>query len=130
MRKLLLDTSIIIDFLRRKDKEESFLYKLLEEDLYISIITHTELSAGKSVWEKKIARKELEELFSGIEILPLNKEISSLAGQIKAFDQKLSLLDGVIAATAIYFNLDLVTLNIKDFADIPEIKLFKENLVS
>lgn len=130
MRKFLLDTSIIIDFLRRKDKEETYLFKLSEEDLYISIITHTELYAGKSVWEKKTARKELEELFSGIDILPLNKEISSLSGRLKAFHQNLSLLDCIIAATAIYFKLDLVTLNTKDFGVLEDIKIFKESLVS
>ncbi|OGG03855.1 hypothetical protein A2W14_04920 [Candidatus Gottesmanbacteria bacterium RBG_16_37_8] len=130
MRKLLLDTSIIIDFLRHKDKEETHLYKLSEEDLYMSIITHTELYAGKSVWEKKTARKELEELFSGIDILPLNQEISILAGQIKAFHQNLTLLDCLIAATAVYFKLDLVTFNTKDFGVLKEVRLFKENLVS
>ena len=130
MRKLLLDTSIIIDFLRHKDKEETHLYKLSEEDLYMSIITHTELYAGKSVWEKKTARKELEELFSGIDILPLNQEISILAGQIKAFHQNLTLLDCLIAATAVYFKLDLVTFNTKDFGVLKEVRLFKETLVS
>jgi len=124
--KILLDTSILIDFLRLKDKEKTLLYKISEEELYISIITHTELFAGKSVWEKKEARRELEELFSGMEILPLTLEISESAGKIKSKNKNLSLLDCIIGATAICSKMELVTLNIKDFSDISGINFFKE----
>src|SRR4051794_19745497 len=50
MKKLLIDTSVIIDFLRRQDKEQSLFYTLAREKylLYISIISHTELFAGKA----------------------------------------------------------------------------------
>lgn len=130
MSNLLLDTSIIIDFLRRRDKKNSYLYKLSEEALSISIITHAELYAGKSVWEKKEARMELESLFSGLNILSLNTEISEIAGQIKAKNDNLSLLDCIIAATAIYFKFDLVTLNLKDFDGIANLKLFKEKIIA
>src|SRR5689334_21656143 len=112
MDELLLDTSIIIDFLRRKDKENSLLFNLVQENrkLVISIITHTELYAGKSVWEKKDALEELEKLFSGVNLLPLQEEISRKAGEIKA-KHGTNLLDAIIAATAIIHRLDLVTSN-------------------
>ena len=112
--------------MRRKEKEKTLLYKISEEELYISIITHTELFAGKSVWEKKEARRELDELFSGMEILPLSQEISEIAGKIKAEFKNLSLLDCIIAATAICNKLDLATYNRKDFSYISGIKLLKE----
>lgn len=124
MKKLLLDTSVIIDFLRRKDKTGALLYQLATEDLYISIITHTELYSGKSVWENKKAQEEVEELFSGMTILPLIIEVSQIAGKIKAYGPNISMLDCIIAATARYHDLDLVTLNIKDFIKISGIKLF------
>ena len=38
---------------------------------------------------------------------------------------KLTLPDAFIAATTIYHNVELYTLNIKDFIFIPGIKLFK-----
>lgn len=127
MNKLILDTSIIIDFLRRKDKEQTYLYKLSKEDLYVSIVTHTELYAGRSVWENKIAREELEELFSGINILPLEQEVSQQAGKVKAYHPNMTLLDCIIAATSIKHKLGLVTFNTKDFAEIKEIIIFNEN---
>lgn len=125
MKKLLLDTSVIIDFLRRKDKKDSLLKKISDQDLYISIVTHTELYSGKSVWESKIAKQELERLFSIFTILPLITEVSQDAGKIKAYNHDRTILDCIIAATSIIHGLDLATLNIKDFKKIDGIKLFK-----
>lgn len=129
MAKILLDTSIIIDFLRRKDKEKSSLFSLAagNNELYASIITHTELYAGKSVWQNKIAKQEIELLFSGIEIIIMDKSISKEAGSIKAH-YNTDLLDAIIAATAITQDLKLATLNIKDFQNIEGVKLLKGNL--
>lgn len=125
MNKLLLDTSVIIDFLRRPNKQETLLYKLSKVELFSSIITHTELYAGKSIWEQKRSREELEQLFSGINILPLGEEISQVAGGIKAHNHDISLLDCIIAATSIYHDIELVTLNTKDFENIQNLNLFR-----
>ena len=124
MTKLLLDTSVVIDFLRKKEKTETFLYKLSQEDLYISIITHTELYCGKSVWEKKEAQLSLEKIFSGMSILPLETQISQRSGKIKAYNHDRSILDCVIAATALHHKLQLVTLNTKDFEKIRGLKIY------
>ncbi|OGY10286.1 MAG: hypothetical protein A3F61_02045 [Candidatus Blackburnbacteria bacterium RIFCSPHIGHO2_12_FULL_41_13b] len=124
MTKLLLDTSVVIDFLRKKEKTETFLYKLSQEDLYISIITHTELYCGKSVWEKKEAQSSLEKIFSGMSILPLETQISQRSGKIKAYNHDRSILDCVIAATALHHKLQLVTLNTKDFEKIRGLKIY------
>jgi predicted nucleic acid-binding protein len=123
--KILLDTSVIIDFQRRKDKEETLVYKLFKEDLYISIVTHTEIYSGRSVWEKDSIRFEIEELFSGFKVLPLTEDISELAGRIKASNHDVSLLDCIIAGTSICHELKLLTLNIKDFKDIDGLELLK-----
>lgn len=125
MAKILLDTSIIIDFLRRKDKEQTTLYHLGKDkqELYVSIITHAESYAGKSVWERKDARSVLKTLFSGIKILPLQEDTSEKAGKISA-KYGIEIVDAIIAATAINHKLTLATLNIKDFQKIKELKLF------
>lgn len=125
MSKILFDTSVIIDFLRRKDKRNSLLYFLAAHkyQLAVSIITHTELYAGKSVWENKTARKELAELFSGMQIFPLTEEISEKAGEIRA-RQSTNLLDAIVAATASMHKLELSTLNRKDFEHIKKLELF------
>jgi len=125
MKKLLLDTSIIIDFLRRNDKEHAILYRIAKEKyaLYISIITHTELYAGKSVWENTDARKELQTLFSGLSVLPLESGVSEKAGEIRA-RYNTDLLDAIVAASALVHGVELVTLNTKHFQTIDGLSLF------
>ena len=126
MKKLLLDTSVLIDFLRRKDKERSLLIKVnhLGYSPAISFITHTELFSGKSIWQKKKAKRELEALLSGLEIILLNLQLSQRAGKIRARYQ-IGLIDAIIAACAIEEKLSLVTLNVKDFKKIKGLKVFK-----
>lgn len=122
MRHISLDTSIIIDFLRRKDKEKSLFYKLTEEKLSISIITHTELFGGKSIWENEETRLALDEVLEGLKILPLTEEISERAGYIRAHEEK-TLFDSIIAATALHYDLELATFNRKDFENIKGIRV-------
>lgn len=125
MKKVLIDTSILIDFLRRKDKEKSLLFKLLRLNRQpaIALITHAELFAGKSVWRKKKARQELTDLIAGLEIILPNEEVSQLAGKFRAKYQ-INLLDAMIAAEAVISQLPLLTLNLKDFQKIRGLKLF------
>lgn len=122
MRKLVVDTSLIIDFLRRKDKAKSLLYQLAEEDLSVSIITHTELYAGKSVWENNEAKEIIEKVLSGMTVISLNEKISQKAGYVKSYTD-ISLIDAIIAATALVSNMAVVSLNIKDFEKVKGLKI-------
>jgi len=124
MSQWLLDTSVVIDFLRRKDKENTLFYKLSSRLLFISIVTHTEIFAGKSVWEKSATRKIVNEVLSELEIIPLTRDISEKAGYIKAHRPEVSIIDAIIAATSLMNNKQLVTLNTKHFEKIAGIKIF------
>lgn len=126
--KLLLDTSIIIDFQRVKQKQATWLYRLADrgDDLYISIITHTELHAGDSIWESKNKKKELEVVLSNITVLPLSPEVSEMSGKIR-HDFKIKITDAIIAATAIINKLALVTFDKKDFPKVKNLKLLEPN---
>lgn len=131
MKKILLDTSVLIDFLRRKDREKSLLVEIarLGYSPAISLTTHTELFSGKSVWQKKRAKKELEVLLSGLEIILVNEQVSLMAGKLRARYQ-IGLIDAIIAACAIEQKLPLLTLNVKDFKKIKGIKLLKVKAAS
>ncbi|MBI2329909.1 type II toxin-antitoxin system VapC family toxin [Candidatus Daviesbacteria bacterium] len=126
MGKILIDTSIIIDHLRLKNKRQTILYKLFQNkhNLFASILTHTESYAGKSIWEKESARNHLKDVLAGIKIFPLEEIISQKAGEISA-RYNLEIVDAIIAATAIFHKLELATLNVKDFEKIAGLKLFK-----
>lgn len=125
MSKILIDTSIIIDFLRQKDKSKTLLYYFSHHQykFYASMITLAESYAGKSIWERKEAMETLEKLFANIIILPLEENISKKAGQLSANNNNLEIVDAIIASTAITHHLKLATLNIKDFAKIQEVNL-------
>lgn len=127
MRKILLDTSVLIDYFRRNIKEETQLNQLIlkEYSISTSIIAYAELYAGKGVWEHSEAEEELETLFLQIDILPIEKPIARIAGRIRASYGN-NLLDAMIAATAIHHKLELVTLNTRDFAKIKGLKLFQK----
>ncbi len=129
MKKILLGTSILIDFIRRNNKENTLLVRFTKEGyhLYVSILTHTEIYAGRSVWENTAVRQEAEKLFSGMEIMPLEKGISEKAGEIKAF-YATTLTDAIIAATALVHDITLATFNVKDFEKIKGIRLFPNDL--
>ncbi len=126
MKKLVVDTSVIIDFLRSNNKENSLLYKLAEEDLYISIVTHTELYAGKSVWENSEVRESLEKVLAGMSPVTLDKRTSEKAGYIKSYSN-ISIMDALIASTTIINSMELITLNTKDFEKVKGLKLFKSS---
>lgn len=126
MSKVLLDTSVIVDFLRLNDKADTLSYKLSVKkySLLISIITHTELYAGKSVWEHSDAKRELETIFENLTVIPLTVGISTRAGRLRALNG-LSTIDAIIAATALEKNVPLVTLNVKDFKGAPTLRLHR-----
>lgn len=126
MSKILIDTSIIIDQLRLKNKRQTALYRLFKDkhDLFASILTHTESYAGKSIWEKESVRNHLKKILTGMKIIPLDEIISQKAGEIRA-KYDLEIIDAIIAATAIAHNLELATFNTKDFQNITGLKLLK-----
>ena len=126
--KLLLDTSVIIDFQRTKQKQDTWLFQLAERgnDLYISILTHAELYAGASIWESKAKKKELEIVLSNLTVLPLSLEVSQMTGKIRhSFGIKMT--DAIIAATAIINKISLATFDKKDFPRVKNLKLIKSH---
>lgn len=124
MNKILLDTSVIIDFLRIKNRELTLLQRLANQkyQLHISLITHTELYAGKDIWQSPLAQKELEVILSGLTILKLDEKISRSAGELRSV-YGIEIADAIIAATALEQKLELVTLNVRDFEKIKGLKL-------
>lgn len=127
MRKLLVDTSVTIEFVRLKDKSETPIVKLAQRDfqLSVSIITYFEMYAGKSVWEKDKAKTDVERLLAGMEVLGLDTDIAQKAGELKA-RFGLSTMDALIAATAVQNHLPLLTFNLKDFERVPGLELFAD----
>jgi len=120
---LLCDTNIFIEVFRRNTVIRDEIEKIGQNNIVISDITLGELFYGA------INKAELEMIcndLSKISILHINEEISEMAvNMVKRYclSHKLDIDDALIAATAIYHDIELFTLNTKDFKFIPNIKL-------
>ncbi len=119
--KFLYDTDIIIDYLRGNNKAK----ELLAEDQgkqCISVITVAELYVGvRSDKEQEV----IEKLTEYFEVVEINKEIAKVGGMFKrqyAKSHNVLLPDSLIAASAIYYFLELKTLNVKHYPMIENIK--------
>ena len=121
---ILCDTNIFIEIYRNNEIIIQAIKQIGQENLVVSDITCAELFFGaRNKKELQAISKDLEKL----EVLPVNTFISSLSVKLVkdySLSHKLALPDAIIAATPIYHNLPLYTLNIKDFIFIDNVKLF------
>jgi tRNA(fMet)-specific endonuclease VapC len=114
MKNILVDTDILIDFLRGKIKAREFLLAVSEESaLYCSVITVAEVYAGMREEEKE----KTDNLLDSLNIVEINRIIAEKAGRYKyeIKHQKLELNDCMIAASAFYITARLATGNGKHY---------------
>ena len=117
MANYLLDTTVIIDYLRGKKEKVKFIKKLASQGLLLGccLINIIEVYAGMR--EKE--REATEEILDSLEYYEVTKETAKKAGEYKrVYREKgvtLSLPDVTIAAVAISNNLILVTDNLKHY---------------
>lgn len=99
---------------------EQALSVYFEQPAYISTITAMEvLSWPGHLEESVLMTTAFLEVFDEIAI---DAEIKVVAIKIRR-NYRLKLPDAIIAATALHLGLPLITRNVKDFRDIPELKL-------
>lgn len=115
----LIDTNVVIDFLNYALPESgiSFLYTIEPK---ISIINYIELFSKQKGSETEI--EKIEEFIKNSTIYDVDYFIAQNAIEIRR-NYKIKLPDAIIAATATYFGLTLVTRNINDFSKVNELKV-------
>jgi len=121
--KHLLDTNIVIYFLQKQFplSAEQFVDNILEHSKpAISTISEIELLCWRTDKEEDI--NILKGFIKAIIVFELEKEIRIKTVEIrKAY--KIKLPDAIIAATALIYDLSLVTRNTKDFKNIEGLKI-------
>jgi len=122
---LLIDTSILIDYLRKKNKRGSQLYKIVGSyHLFVSAVTLFELFAGAKD-EQKLS--DVNYVLEYVEILPFTEDTAKTAGEIylKLREQNkiIETKDLFIGATALSHDLPVMTLNRKHFERIEALKI-------
>lgn len=112
--RLLIDTDVLIDYLRGRAEAVSYLEGLTGQ-LLISAMTVAELHAGVREGEE---REALDHFVASFEVVPVTQAIASVGGLHRRDYGKshgVGLADAIIAATAEVKQADLVTLNKKHF---------------
>ncbi|MBI2405414.1 PIN domain-containing protein [Candidatus Gottesmanbacteria bacterium] len=125
MTKVLVDSDIIIDFLRTGG---GMLPKLFigqrdgKVELFLSTITVLELFAGKS---SKTTTEKIHELIAGFSIIPLGIDLAVFVGELKR-DHRMdtAFADLIVGATSLSISARLATRNRRHYRGIPKLRFY------
>lgn len=124
---MLIDTCVISEVRKpRGDNRVRERFAALDPDeIYLSVITIGELRKGLELAPTSEFRHVLSDALARLEmlhrgrVLPIDLEVAHLWGQITARARRngfeVAATDGLIAATAIRYDLSVMTRNVKDF---------------
>jgi len=121
----LIDSNAIIDFFKETLPESGIKF-LSNIDPIISIITFIEIFSNVKADEKEI--EELQNFCNIATIYNLNNEIAALTIELRK-NYKIKLPDALIAATALHYNLILITRNTADFVKIERLEIKNPHLI-
>ena len=127
---ILLDTDFAFELLHKNANAEIFIEENKYDILTISCVTFFEMI--KSCINKTQLlqlQKQLPQFFYPI---PIETDISNLAGNFLNeyhLSHDLKINDALIAASAVYFDVELATCNTKHFQFIPALQLAKHNVI-
>ncbi len=127
----LVDTDWVVEYLKGREPAAKILPQLRHDGLAISLITFGEIYEGIYAGRNPQQQEEIFMRFlRRVQVLSLNRTIlrqfARIRGQLRAQGQLIGDLDVLIAATALYHDLDLVTHNTSHFSRIPELRLYQE----
>jgi len=124
-RRVLIDTGIVIEYLRKQNKGETRFVKLFKEfDLCLSVISVFELYNG-AINDKKL--NDIEIVCKNLEIIDFNLAISIKASEIyrelRSQNKLIEFRDILIGATAIEQQMSIATNNKKHYNRLPQINI-------
>ena len=123
---VLCDTDVIIEFYKNNPDIISELKTIGQENIAVNTITAGELIYGA------LNKKELNQIkkdLKHLNIIDIDKRTCNAFLDMMSkyvLSHKLTLPDGFIAASAMVHNIELYTLNIKDYRFIDGLKLYKK----
>lgn len=122
---ILCDTNIFIELFKRKPEIVSEFSNFSGNNICTSVVCKAELYFG-AIDKKELL--QIEKDISNIKAFQIEPAISQLALELMhkfILSHKVGYSDFLIAATALHHNLELYTLNKKDFRFIPGLKFYK-----
>lgn len=125
-RLICLDTSVFIDYFRKKNNESTLLFQLADQrkTFLTTSITKFEVLRGAT----KAQQFFCETIFGRIDVLPFDDESANIAAEIfqklKSQNKLIGIPDLLIASVAIQHQLPLATLNTREFEKVNDLKLY------
>lgn len=115
-QRFLIDTNVIIDYIsnRLDDKGSAFAENIFNTGFNTSIVVKIEALGYNDAPAKM---QLLEEFLATAVIYPLDDAITQKTIELRRI-KKLKLGDAIIAATALVYNLTIITRNTSDFKNI------------
>ena len=127
---LLLDTNIVSYFIYNADWKDRYIPIVRDQTLFIAFMTLAEMleSARHRGLSERNFRLFKERLLTEYTIIPWNEEICDRFADVRSWrrNKPISVPDALIAATALAYDLPLVTHNAKDFEGIEGLNLITE----
>lgn len=122
----LLDTNFIINYFKGifEGNARQFADAIINDTIYISVITRIELLGWKSIVAKD--EKVIKEFISDSTVFSLEESIIERTISLRK-TIRIKLPDAIIAATALEHNMHLITHNIKDFKRVPDLVVVNAN---
>ncbi|KOR32369.1 hypothetical protein TI05_07665 [Achromatium sp. WMS3] len=126
-KAVLLDTTVLIDLFRGKEKAADFIEqeRNTKRLLAISIVSAMELIVG---CRNKIEVDKSQQLIAEFSVVQILPNISAQAYNLLVNYSKshgLLIPDALIAATAMIYDMELATDNLRDFLILPGLHVYK-----
>lgn len=126
----LVDTDVVANWLKGRRDEVALFRGLGPEVLAISLITYGEIYDGIYYGRDPQANERIfQQFLRWVDVLPLNrtimKQFARIRGLLRRSGQIIPDPDLLIAATALYHDLTLVTHNTRHFNRVPNLQLYK-----
>jgi tRNA(fMet)-specific endonuclease VapC len=128
--KYLVDTDWVADYLRAREPALSALNDLALDGLAISIISFGEIYEGIYYGPNVQSHERgFRQFLQWVDVLPLNRSImrrfARIRGELRRMGQIIGDPDTLIAATALYHGLMLITRNRRHFSRIEGLALYE-----
>ncbi len=126
---ILCDTNILIELYKNNPQIITELHQIRVNNIAISVITQSELYFGAL---NKTELNNIKKHLNLIHIFPLDLTISNQFMELMetySLSHKLTIPDALIAATALVHEMELYTLNRKDFRFIKGLKLYEPIII-
>ncbi len=126
----LVDSDWVAEYLKGRQRAVQVLSALSEQGLAISLITFGEIYEGIYYGQNRASHEAgFRQFLRSVEVIPLNRRVmrrfALIRGDLRRRGELTPDPDILIAATAVHYDLTLLTHNVKDFRRIPGLKLYE-----